>query len=604
MSPRALSTCDRPGTFPIPDAAVEQLEQRGWLSDGWEATPPLVVTPAPSGDRRDRNYVKGCSFDLERVDRVCRAFAALPHIKGRWRGRPLRLEPWQLLYLVGPVFGWVAPNDDGELVRVIRAVWEEVARKNGKTTQASGTGLVLLAADGEPGPEVYAAAAARDQATQVFEPAKQMALQSSALRGKIKPLTNVLRCPGNGGIFRVLSKRDDVAHGLNVSGAVIDEVHVHRSRLLIDAIETGTGARLQPLVWFITTADDGSTTTIYAEKHDLVVNLAHGAVDPDPSTFGAIWAAEETDDPFAEATMRKANPNLGVSVSLSYLQKEATKAKNTPSYRPTYERLHLNLRRSQIVRWFDMHRWDWNAGAMIDRGELRGRDCYGGLDLSTTEDFTAWALVFPNPAIPVWLPDEQRTVERPGLDVLVRLWVPEAAVARRKDMRATLDQWARNGWIRITEGDVIDYAVVEQEIGQDAELFNIAEFAYDPWQAENLRQRLLDGGLEGWKCPQTIQSLAGASAELERHLGLGTWHHGGNPAVSWMASNAVARRDAEGRLKPDRKNSPEKIDALVASVMAVAAEMRLHEESMPPPATGQAVGDERSVLRPPGRLKL
>lgn len=604
MGSRARSTCDRPGEFPIPDAAVEELEVRGWLAKDWVAQPPLVITPAPSADKRDRGFTAGCSFDVERVDRVCRAFSALPHIKGRWRGRPLRLEPWQLVYLVGPVFGWVAPNEDDELVRVIRSVWEEVPRKNGKTTQASGTGLVLLAADGEPGPEVYAAAAAREQAGQVFEPAKQMALQSSALRGKVKPLTNLLRCPGNGGIFRVLSKRDDVAHGLNVSGAVIDEVHVHRSRLLIDAIETGTAARLQPLVWFITTADDGSMTTIYAEKHDLIVNLALHAVDPDPSTFGAIWAAEEGDDPFDVATMRKANPNLGVSVPLAYLQKEATKARNTPSYRPTYERLHLNLRRSQIVRWFDMRRWDWNAGLSVDRSDLRGRDCYGGLDLSTTEDFTAWALVFPNDNVRVWLPEENRNIERPGLDVLVRLWIPEAAVARRKDMRATLEQWARDGWIRITEGDVIDYTVVEQEIGQDAEQFNIAEFAYDPWQAENLRQRLLDGGLEGWKCPQTIQSLAGPSAELERLLGVGGWHHGGNPALGWMASNAVARRDAEGRLKPDRKHSPEKIDGIVASVMAVAAAMRVHEDAMPAPATGRAVGDDGPVLRPSGRLKI
>lgn len=603
MSRSRRSTSDRAGRFPIPDDAVVELERRGWLAKGWEAVPPLVLTPPPSGDKRDRNFVEGCRFDVGRVDRVCRAFASLPHIKGRWRGRPLRLEPWQLLYLKAPVFGWVAPNDDGVDVRVVREVWEEVPRKNGKTTDASGTALVLLAADGEPGPEVYAAASARDQAGQVFEPAKQMALGSPALRGKVKPLVNVLRCPGNGGIFRVLSKRDDVAHGLNVSGAVIDEVHVHRSRLLIDAVTTGTGAREQPLVWFITTADDGSLTTIYAEKHDLIMNLARGAVDPDPSTFGAIWAAEEGDDPFAESTMRKANPNLGVSVPLSYLQKEATKARNTPSYRPTYERLHLNLRRSQVVRWFDMGRWDWNAGATIDRDDLRGRECYGGLDLSTSEDFAAWLLVFPDDRLRVWLQDENRTVQRAGVDVLARLWIPEAAVARRKDIRQTLEMWAAEGWITITDGDVIDYETVEQEIGQDAELFNVREFAYDPWQAENLRQRLLDGGLEGWKCPQTMGSLSGPSTELERLLGLGVLHHGGNPALSWMASNAVARRDAEGRLRPDRRSSPEKIDGIVALVMAIAAQSRPHEAALPPPATGVAATSDGS-LRSTGRLNL
>jgi phage terminase large subunit-like protein len=331
---------------------------------------PLVV--AHQADKAE-----GATFDVARVKRALKALSAFRHTKGRWAGLPLSLTggglaPWQVVWIIAPVFGWVRYDDEaGQVVRVVRAVWVEIPRKNGKSTIIAGVLNVLFVADDEPGAEVYAAAASLEQAGRIYDDAKRMILTAAAARKRVEILKAVMRDRTRQGIFRVLSRVAETAHGLNVSAAGIDEIHVHKSRALIDAIETGTGARAQPLVIFITTADEAVEGSIYDEKHAYTEKVSSGIVD-DPSHYGVIWAAEDTDDPHDEATWRKANPGLGVSPTLAYIRKESEKARTTPSYFPTFCRLHLNRRTRAQRRLIDLKKWG-DAGGIVDLARLK--DC-------------------------------------------------------------------------------------------------------------------------------------------------------------------------------------------------------------------------------------
>lgn len=593
--------------LPVPHEAVAELVARGYVDPDVEVIPPAVITPVPVLDRRSKHFEKGAFFDVDEVCRVIDAMRDLRHTKTRrWAGRPFEPEAFQVLYVIAPVFGWRRPDpESGSVVRIIRTVWIEVARKNGKSTLASALLIILLLADREVGAEVYAAAASRDQAGAVFEPFKQMLRSSPRVRGMVKVLGSLVRAPRTGSFARVLSKLADVAHGLNVHAAVVDEVHVHKSRDLLDAIESGTGGREQPIVIKITTSDDGSKGTIFDEQHTEIELLALDLTEPDHSQYGVIWAVPEGLDPFDIENVKQANPGFGVTITEEYLRKQITKARRTPSYMPAFERLHCNRRRRPVARAIDMEQWDRCGRPAMTvsemREELRGRRCFGGLDLSSTSDFTAWGLVFPDE---FEMPDG--SIEE-GCWLLPRLWIPEAA-AEKHTLRTTFEAWAADGWLTITEGDTVDFGVIEAGILEDRAAFDVEEFAFDPWEAEMLRQRLLDAGLVGWKCTQQMSSLAPGTQEFDRLLGRGLIYHGGNPPLAWMASNVVSKVDAMKRWKPEKKLSPEKIDGFAAEIMAIAAWRRADREAKATPGTARAVavGAEgpSSVFRPSGRLRI
>lgn len=572
--------------WPVPWSALQDLARLGWLDlDELEGVPePRWRTPTPQ-DRPE--IADGAWFDLDRVVRVLDACSRFAHTKGRWARRPFRLDAWQVAYVAAPVFGWVREEtfDDGEtcVVRVVQLALIEIPRKNGKSTLASAFALVLATADGEAGAEVYAAATSRDQARIVYNEARSMAETSVDLRGKVQPLASVLRVPGTGAFLRVLSRVGDAAHGLNVHGAVIDELHVHKSRGLADAIITGTIARAQPLVIVPTTADEGDDTTIYAEIHNDVVALseAQAADDLDPATYGVIFAADEDADPFAEDTWRTANPGYGRTVTNRYFQNQTKKAKRLPSYLPVVERLNLNLRRRADGQWLPLPKWDLCTGSTTGLRfleECRGATAYGGLDLGSTDDFTAYALVIP------WLLRWEEfdldgnltgnVTEVDGYRLVVRSFVPSAALEKRPKARSALERWAAQGWLKITPGDATDYQTVRRDFERDAEAVGLVEFAFDPWQSETLRQQLEDGGLVGWKCSQKMSAMAPPSRELEKLILGRAIDHGGNPVLRWMVRNTVAKRDDDGNVKPDKRRSAEKIDGVVASVMAIAAAIR------------------------------
>ncbi len=506
----------------------------------------------------------GAWFDVKRARKALDALGAFKHTKGRWAGVRMRLgeglDSWQVVWVLAPVFGWVYHDAEiDRIVRVIRSVWIEIPRKNGKSTFASGISGVLLLADGEMGAEVYNAAGSTTQAGRVFEDAKRMLMTSKAAASRIEPLKDVVRVPKTMGILRVLSRVAETAHGLNVSGATIDEIHTLRlQRKLVEAIETGTGARDQPLIVFITTADEAEEGTIYDEKHMYTRNVANGIVK-DSRFYGVIWAAEETDDPFAEATWRKANPGLGKSPTLAYMRDQALKAQSSPSAFPAFCQLSLNLRMRNQSRWVDLNKWDDCKGS-AGRSELRGRRAWGGLDLSAVSDFTAWS---------TWVESN-----RPGfeLDLFTRFWLPaERVVDLQQQMQVPLQQWIDEGWITATEGDVIDYTSVKSAVIGDCKHFNMQRVSYDRMFAGQLVQEL-DAELKGIELApvaQTFLGLSPACKEMERLWSSGSMRHEENPVMRWMASVVEVKNDGLDNIrpvKPDRKKSSSRIDGFQAAV--------------------------------------
>ena len=296
-----MSPSEWAADLPVPYEALRELGMTAdEIRDAWERRPLHATCQAAEQE--------GAYFSVEHASRAIRAIETFKHTKGRWGGTPLKLQTWQKVWIIAPLFGWVYHDHEiDRVIRVIRSAWVEVPRKAGKSTLSSGIALVLLLADREAGAEVYAAAGSLEQAGRVAEDCKRMALTSRTVSGRVEVLRNVIRVPRTGGIFRPLSKIAETAHGLNVSGAIVDEVHVHKSRDLIDAIETGTGARDQPLIVYITTADEGTEGSIYDEKHMYTRRCADGTVT-DPAHYGVVWAASEDMDPFSEETWKRANP--------------------------------------------------------------------------------------------------------------------------------------------------------------------------------------------------------------------------------------------------------------------------------------------------------
>ncbi|MCX4663348.1 terminase large subunit [Streptomyces uncialis] len=554
-----MTTCST-DDLPVP---LDALRELGLSEDEIEEarrSRPLVVAAQAS-------QAPGAYFDVPAARRAIRAIEKFKHTKGRWGGTRLKLAPWQKVWVIAPIFGWLAYDPElGRAVRVIRSAWIEVPRKAGKSTLSSGIGLVLLLADREIGAEVYAAAGSLPQAERVFDDAKRMALTSRAVRGRVDVLRGVIRVPRTGGVFRALSKIAETAHGLNVSGAIVDEVHVHKRRDLIDAIETGTGARDQPLIIYITTADEGTEGSIYDEKHTYTRRCAEDIVS-DPAHYGVIWAADEKDDPYAESTWRKANPGLGVSPSLAYMRREAAKAKSTPSYFATFCRLSLNRRMRSASRWLPISLWDENNGA-VDETRFRGRRAWGGVDLSAVSDLSSWVLAV-----------ESRT---PGaeLDIISRFWLPEErADELEQQLQVPIRQWAADGLLTLTEGDAIDYDAIERQIIADCRRLDVQRISYDRMFAGQLVQRIekKTRGVDVVPVAQTYLGMSPGCKELERLLREGRIRHGGHPVLRWNASVVEVYRDGNDNMrpvKPDRDKSTARIDGVVAAVMALDGYVR------------------------------
>lgn len=545
------------------------LESRGY--DAPTCT-PLIRTPEP------RN-VKGAIFDPARVDAKIAALGKLRHTKGKWAGQPIVPTAVQVAYIIAPIFGWVAPDESGEYVRIIRDAYVEMPRKGAKTTLVSGLAMLLGFADDEPGAEVILGAASRDQAGQAYKPLEALARSSKVLADAgVKATKKEIVRASDGSLVKAVSSRGDLAHGANVHGGLVDELHVHKSPDLLEAIESGTGARRQPLVFIITTADDGQTTSVYAQRRALIEKLAARVIKA-PSMYGVVFAAAESDDPFSPATWAKANPLYPVTPSPQFMKAAADKAKAGPIELASFLRLHLGIRANQDARYIDLARWDRNA-SMVVEADLAGRRCFGGLDLGSTSDLTALVWLFP---------------DRGGYDVLCRFWMPEAALDRL-DARTqrNASAWVKQRLITLTPGDVTDYDFIKTVMRTDLDAFQVAGVGYDRWNATQLVIDLEQDGAPMVKVGQGFASLSGPMREMERLVLAGTvekplLRHGGNLVLRWMADNLRAAMDPAGNVKPDKAKSMDKIDGMSALITGLAVAMGAEAET-------ESVYDRREPL--------
>lgn len=508
--------------------------------------------------RKPGGHPKGLYFDdeastrpIEFIEKYCR------HHKGEWAGRPLLLEPWEK-FCVRETFGWKLPSG----LRRFRTTWLEVARKNGKTELAAAIGLYLLIADHEPGAEIYSTATKKDQARIVWDAAKEMVAASKELRKFVRTYRSSIVCGRLGSKFEPLSADSDTLDGPSPHGHIADEVHAHKDNRVWAVLDTGLGARRQPLTLGITTAGVYRPDSIGWEQHDYAVKILEQVFEDD-SFFAFICAADPADervgdpgdDLFSELAQRKANPNYGVSVKPDYLQEQAKKAQRQPSFLNEYLRLHLNLWTQQAKRWLSVDHWRKCNGAPLDLEKLAGLACYGGLDLSSKLDLAAFVLAWPVDGM---------------LALLCRFWIPENQVkAKAEKGLKSYENWVRAGHLIATPGDVIDYKFIRREIVELGQQFQITEIAYDPWNATQIATEL--GEQEGFQMVEVRQgykSLSEPSKDFEARTVAGKIWHASNPVMLWCVSNAVTSTDAAGNIKPDKQKASEKIDGVVAAIMA------------------------------------
>jgi phage terminase large subunit-like protein len=500
-----------------------------------------------------RNAAPRYRFDVRLARRVVAFFAEmLVFVEGEKAGQPFLLEPWQAA-IVGNLFGWV---DSATGLRRYREALVFVARKNGKTPLAAGVALYVLFCDGEYGGQVYSAAAEQSQAALIFRHATAMIERSRALlaRCRVYRAFKSVEVPATNSIFRALSADAHTKHGLNASAALVDELHAHPTRDLLDVLQTSMGSRRQPVLFEITTSDF-ERPSICNEKHAYASRVRDGVFE-DPSFLPVIYEASPKDD-FADAAVwRKANPNLGVSVKEDYLVRECARAKESPAYLNTFLRLHLNVRTNADVAWLDAAAWDRCAGALAFRAlekAMLGKTCYAGLDLASTDDLNAFVLLFPED----------------GNVVLPWFWCPaENAVTREKRHRVPYTQWARDGFLTLTDGNSADKDLIERRILELAKLYTIKGLAYDRFGADQIKNHLVAEHIDVVSFGQGFVSMNAPTKEIDVLVRSGRLRHGGHPVLKWMASNVMLKKDEADNWKPDKKRSREKIDGIVALVMA------------------------------------
>jgi phage terminase large subunit-like protein len=476
----------------------------------------------------------------------------LRHSKGEWSRRPVEWSGWQK-FCIGSVFGW--KRKDG--TRRFRYVYEEVPRKNGKSTMLAGIGLDLLICDGEAGGEVYAAATKRDQARIIFDEAKRMVASSPELQRAVARFKLNLSVDRTGSKFEPLSSDERTLDGLNPHGILIDELHRHRTRALLDVLDTAMGARRQPLLWIITTAGDDSPESVYAHENLYAQQVLEGVIDDD-NVFAFITTIDKDDrwdDPKAWA---KANPNLGISVKLDDLERQAKKAAKSPSALVAFKRLRLNVRTSDSERAIDMATWARNSRGRFDPDKLDPpRRCYGGLDLSSKIDISAFVKLFE--------PDGDGV-----LRIAARFWMPADTIEERADRdRMPYRRWVDEGWIEATPGNVIDHAEIRRAIVADSERYQIEGINYDPWNATQLGVELIEHGVQAFEFIQGLRSYTAPTKELQALLADRKLDHGNNPVLTAMASSLKVQRDKNLNEMPHKAKSIGRIDGMTALIMAI-----------------------------------
>lgn len=493
------------------------------------------------------------AFSEEHASRAVRFFRRqLRYVEGERAGQPFDPEPWQEK-IIRDVFGWLRP--DG--TRRYRTAYIEIPRKNGKSTICAGFALYLLLCDGEASPQVYSAAGDRGQAEIVFKAARAMVSANPRLEQEAKLRQYEIQGKRKGGWYKALSAESYTKHGLSAHGIIFDELHVQPNRELWDVLTTSTGARAQPLTFAITTAGyDRSSICWELHQHAKAV-IADP--DSDPTFYAVIYGADVEEDWTDPKVWAKANPNLGVSVRMEYLQEACQRARDNPEAENTFRNLHLNQWTQQAVRWLPMHQWD-NCKLEYDADSLRGRMCYGGLDLAATCDANSLVLVFPE--------------EDGSYKLLPFYWIPQNSKSDRahQDRRQLLN-WAAKGLIKTTPGNVTAYDEIAEDIHALDMMYDIRLIAYDrSGPARAFVQMLEKTGYPNDRLaeyPQTIMNFSPACKEFLRLVSSGRLNHNGDPVLRWMAENVAIYRDRNDNIRPDKVASADKIDGIVAAIMGL-----------------------------------
>jgi phage terminase large subunit-like protein len=481
------------------------------------------------------------------------------HTRGEYAGRRFKLAPWQRDGIIRPLFGTV--NEHG--LRQYRTAFVSRARKNGKSEEGTALALYLLCGDGERGAEVYSAAGDREQAAIVFNTAAQMVRLDPVLSKRCRVIDSTKRILYEDRVYRALSAEAYSKHGFNCHGIVFDELHTQANRELWDVLTTGTRGRRQPLTYAITTAGYNRNSICY-EIYDYAKQVLNGTV-VDPSFFAYLSEVPENADWRDESLWKLANPGLGTReqiekgeafLDIEALRSDARKAEYVPAYQNTFRQLSLNQWVQQNSRWLDLAAWD---ACDTPLSELAGRECYAGLDLSSTTDITALVLAFKDKA--------------GAIDILPFFWIPGDNMRERANRdRVSYPSWVAQGLVQSTEGNVIHYAAILKKLEELKKIYNVREVAFDRWGATKLSQDLTGAGFKMVEFGQGYASMSAPMKELLTLILSKRIRHGGNPVLRWMADCMEVKQDPARNIKPakpDRGRSGKRIDGIVALVMAI-----------------------------------
>ena len=517
---------------------------------------------------------KTSHYDTDAADYAVMFIESLCHTKGTWARKPFELIDWQE-QIIRDIFGVLKPNG----YRQFNTAYIEIPKKQGKSELAAAVALLLTCGDGEERAEVYGCAADRQQASIVFNVAADMVRMCPALSKRVKILDSQKRLiyQPTGSIYQVLSADVGNKHGFNTHGVVFDELHTQPNRKLFDVMTKGSGdARMQPLYFLITTAGNDTKSICY-EIHQKAKDIIEGR-KIDHTFYPVIYGAEESDDWTDPKVWKKANPSLGITVGIDKVKDACESAKQNPGEENSFRQLRLNQWVKQAVRWMPMDKWD-KCEFAVSEDDLEGRVCYGGLDLSSTTDITAFVLVFP--------PED----DNDKYVILPYFWIPEDNLDLRvRCDHVPYDVWERLGFLQTTEGNVVHYGYIEKFIESLGERFNIREIAFDRWGAVQMVQNLEGMGFTVVPFGQGFKDMSPPTKELMKLVLEQRIAHGGHPVLRWMMDNIFIRTDPAGNIKPDKEKSTEKIDGAVATIMALDRSIRCGNN------TAESVYDNRGLL--------
>lgn len=508
--------------------------------------------------RKDWEFV----YDVGKADRAVRFMELMPHTKGKWSAKKQRLvlEPWQC-FIECNLFGW-AHRETG--LRRFREAYEEVPRKNGKSLRLAARALFLFAADGEAGAEVYSGATTEKQAHEVFRPAWQMVQKLTGLRDRfgIEQSGNP-KNPGPMFVTEDMSKFETLigkpGDGASPSAAMIDEYHEHDTDHMVDAMQTGMGAREQPLLSIITTAGSNLGGPCYEKRRDIIRILEGQVIDD--GTFGVIYGIDEDDAWDDPESLKKANPNYGISVFPDFLLAQLAQAKRSASKQNSFRTKHLNQWVGARTVWMNMLAWQ-RQRRPFELEEMRGCRCYAAVDLASKKDVAPIGLLFDKAGEWYFKPI---------------FFAPEDAAEENDKYR----DFATDGHLILTPGSMTDYGFIEEKLKELAKSLDLQEVAFDDWQANYLMTRLTDTSIKVVDFNQTVRNMSEPMKEVEaRILARKLWHDG-NPMMTWMMGNVAARMDAKENIYPrkDNENDPRcKIDGPVTLIMAAGRAMQQRQD--------------------------